>query len=193
MIEILVNALLLATIVFLTLFGLTTRTLRASGGYLKVIQGGPPNVGDYTQIRKCAGTVYPGYFMMGAGQTEGEGIVAAAGGGDTGWIEYILYRVDCAKRQDVDVAITSGQFVKTLRLPGNTFLVAALFANRTTTTYEQGQMMMLEADGMLKIFNIAGGTTVTSTMFNLMHDAVARLAEASTQVSTTDTVELFWV
>ena len=53
--------------------------------------------------------------------------------------------------------------------------------------------MMLEADGMLKIFNIAGGTTVTSTMFNLMHDAVARLAEASTQVSTTDTVELFWV
>lgn len=184
---------LFTCLVALALFGLTTQTIRATGGYLKVIQGGPPNVGDYTQIRKCAGTVYPGRFMMGAGQTEGEGIVAAAGGADSGWVELVLYRTDVAKRQDADVAITSGQFVKTLRLPGNTFLVAGLFANRTTTTYEQGQVMMLEADGMLKIFNIATTTNAPSASWNLIHDAVARLAEASTQVSTTDTVELFWV
>lgn len=192
MIDTIVNASVLAAIVFLTMFGLTTETIKASAGYLNAFRGGPDPT-DYEQIRKAAGTVYVGRFMMGAGQTEGEGILAAAGGGDSGWVEFILHRTDVAKRQDPDIAITSGQFVKTLRCPGNTFLVAGVFANRTTTTYEQGQMMMLEADGMLKVFNIATTTNAPSASFNLMHDAVARLAEASTQVSTTDTVELFWV
>ena len=192
MLQFLINTVILTALAGLFLFSLTTQTLRATAGYLRGIQGGPPIEG-YTQIRKCAGTVYVGRFMTGAGQTEGDGIVATAGHGDSAWVEYILERVGIAKKQDIDTAITSGQFVKTLRLPGNTFLVAAMFANRTTTTYEQGQFMMLEADGMLKIFTIATTTNAPIASWNLMHDAVARLAEASAQVSTTDTVVLMWV
>lgn len=181
-------ALMVICLVIVIIFALTTQTLRATGGYVKVIQGGDDNWKEFTQIRKVStdSSVYPGRFLASGGETDGELRHAAAGDGDIGSVELCIKRVG-AKDQDVDTAIAAGEYVLTLRcVPGggsSRFLVACILADGTNE--KAGTLLELEADGMLERYTYAGSAAI--------YDAVARLYADSDDVATTDRVILAWV
>lgn len=156
--------------------------LGTTHSYITVIQGGAPDWINYTQVRKMAGTAYPGRVVTTHGQTDKQVVVASATDGQDGSIEVVLQRVACVP-QDIDTAITTGQYVLTLRKSGGRFLVAIWRADESTSL-KRGVPLSLEADGMLEEY--VGGTDVDE-------DFVGRLAQESADVASTDLVELIWL
>lgn len=178
----------LITIWFLVLFGLTTQQIRATAGYLKILQGGAPDWMNYTQIRKVKTTSYPGRWITSGNESAGDPWdLAAAADGLVGRAEIILERVG-AIPQDVDTAITANQYVRTLRQSGGRFLVATWLADGAASIV-QGHILVLEADGMLTKFAYTNSTIQTDTL----SDKTAILAEDATDIATTDLIVLAWV
>ncbi len=172
------------------------QTLGTTRGFKSVIQGGAPDWDYYTQVRKVKTgvTTYPGRIMSGNGETEGEVDLAASADGTVANYEMVLRRTAYkGDEQDIDTAITAGQYVLTLRrsqddgMGYGRFIVAAIHAGSNGTT-ELGEPLVLEADGMLKKFAYVDNTAET----DLMIDCVVRCVEAITS-TTDDAVQLvYW-
>jgi hypothetical protein len=189
MISIIVSLAAIAIIfVILANSGLTTQTLRANGGWVKVIQGGAPDWELYTEERKVStdSSVTPGDFVSCGSETDGEVRLAASGDGDIGGIEQVLYRIG-VKPQDIDTEIAAGSYVKTLRCTGGggrrRFLVGAILSDGTAEV--RGTLLELDATGHLKRYTYAGDASI--------FDAVAVLAQAQADVASTDRAVLVWV
>jgi len=159
-------------------------------GFTSVIQGGAPDYKYYTQIRKVKTgvTVYPTNLVSGAGETEGEADLAAAGDGGVSFIEVVIRRVG-AKDQDIDTGITAGQYFESLRPAGMRFIVALIRADESNAT-ELGEPMALEATGHIKKFAYNDTNLSTDTCIDAPN--WLRCAEVTTDVASTDLVQLVW-
>jgi hypothetical protein len=168
---------------------MSTQSVGTDGSYESIIIGGAPDWEYYTQIRKVKTgvTVYPGRFVSGNGETDGEVDLAASGDEDTSYVELVLERVG-AIPQDIDTGITAGQYVKTLRYSGGRFKCVSIRADESTTE-ETGQLMSIEADGMLQIWAYTDTAEATDVIFF----PALRLSAVSTDVAATDIlVEIWW-
>ncbi|MCK5019707.1 MAG: hypothetical protein KAS32_21795 [Candidatus Peribacteraceae bacterium] len=167
---------------------MVTNKLGADYDYSKIVLDGPIDLQKhFEQERKVkAGvTVYPGRFVSGNGETEGEIDLAAAGDGIASFIEIVLHEAPMGYRSaiivdgtpEIDRALGAGKFVTTLRQSnphGGLFKVVCWRADESSAT-ELGEMMALEADGMCKTF----AYTDTAQDTDLMTDCVGRCANVT--------------
>ena len=165
---------------------MAAQEMRADKGYLFIVQGGGSDYLEYCTIRKMKAATQPGEFVTTAGESAGDPVdLAAAGDEDTGTVELLLYRVG-AIPQDIDTALTTGQYGICLRPNGKRFKVACWRADESSSIL-RGQKMALEATGQLKVLAYSDGTEATD-----FHLFTAELAEDSSDVASTDPIILVY-
>jgi len=175
---------------------MATQQIGADGGYKNIVIGGPMELlPHFTQIRqvKDSVTVYPGYFVSGNGETEGQVDLAASGDGTASFIEIVIEESPYPSSiptdgsaiidQGITGSDTSPTFVKTLRQTG-LFTVVCLRADESNNT-ELGEPMVLEATGMIKKW----AYTDTAEATDCLIEFVGRCANVTTDVADTDLVQ----
>ena len=166
----------------------TTESPNADRGFTDILQGGAPDHKYYVDILKASATIYPGRIVTTEGDTDGECHLATAADGIIAGFHIVLKRVG-AKPQDVDTAITVGQFAECLRPAGGRFIVAAQKADQSNDT-ELGEPMCLEADGMVHKWAYVDSTVQTDSLC----DGFWRCAEVTVDDTTTapDRIQLLY-